>query len=190
MADISPMMTTAHHVTQGQVVMYKVDAHSAAANFPDEWSLTPWDPQSADEARRRLHDRKVAEAREKGHPEPEPPVQVEMTDEERAEFEEWKAQRDAAAERKAERDKAEAEKRERDAQAAVDEAILQSSPPQPDPNRRRLTGAAKANAERKAERLAAEEEARAQAEAEDRRVEAARLSGNVGKPRRPVPGED
>lgn len=169
--DENAMLTVAHHVTDGPKQMYLVDARQAAANHPDEWSLTPWDPQSAAEARKRLHERRVAEAQAAGQPEPAPPVEPELTDEDRAEFEEWKKNRDAAAERLAALEKEEAEKAARDAQIATDKAIVESAPPQPDPTRRRpLQGAAKANAERSAQKAAAE------------KAEADRLAGNVARP--------
>lgn len=181
MADISPMMTTAHHVTQGQVVMYKVDAHSAAANFPDEWSLTPWDPQSAAESRQRIADRhaaEVEEAKAKGLQPPASPLPPEpppLTPEEEAAIEQYNAAvaeaqqrldawREEQAKRKAELD-----------QIAADEALIAQGPPQPDPNRRRpLAGTAKANAERKAaadaERKAEEDRLAAEKATADRGV--------------------
>jgi hypothetical protein len=175
------MMTTAFHVTDGPVEMYGVDANHAVSRHPDEWSLTPWDPQTAAEARRRVHDRKVAEARDRGHAEPAPLVEVEMTEEDRVAFEEWKANRDAALERLAAVEREEAEKRERDTQIATDKAIVASAPPQPDPARRPLAGAAKANAERKAARDEADRKS-----AEDK-AEGERLARNVGKAQRQDP---
>jgi hypothetical protein len=156
--------------------MYSVDARQAAASHPDEWSLTPWDPQSADEARKRAHERRVAAAKAAGQPEPPPPVEPELDDEDRAAFEQWKADREKAREVLDAAAKEQAEKDAKAAQVAEAQAIVESPPPQPDPTRRRpLQGAAKANADRSAERKAAEKAAADKAEAD-------RLAGNVGRP--------
>lgn len=32
----------AYHITDGPVVMYTIDANSAVAQHPKEWSFTPW----------------------------------------------------------------------------------------------------------------------------------------------------
>jgi hypothetical protein len=46
MADTdNAMFKKAYHVTQGEVLMYTIDAQIAVANFPDEWSSTPWDAE-------------------------------------------------------------------------------------------------------------------------------------------------
>jgi len=175
-------LRTAYHVNDGPTTMYAVDANSAAARHPDEWSLTPWDPDRANEARRRLRERQVAEAQAEGRQVPPERVEPEMTDEERAEFDEWKARRDKAKEVL---DAAAKEKAEQDAKAdeiAAAQAAINAPPPQPDPNRRRpLTGAAKANADRKA---AADKAAADKAEA-DRKNQGA-IPGPAG-PVSPAP---
>jgi hypothetical protein len=182
--DGNAMTTTAHHVNDGPKQMYLTDARSAVARHPDEWSHEPWDPQAASEARKRLHDRKIAEAKAAGAPEPAPFVEPEYSDEDRAEFDKWKADRDAAAARLAKLVEDEAKQAEIDAQIAADKALVDSSPPQPDPTRRRpLTGAAKANAERTAARRAAEtgDPRTPEQKAADRDAEQRRLAGNVGR---------
>lgn len=42
MADPIPMQKTAYHIEQGAVIMYAIDADSAVARFPEEWSHEPW----------------------------------------------------------------------------------------------------------------------------------------------------
>lgn len=39
---IRSQVKTVHHVKDGAVSMYLVDANSAVARFPKEWSHTPW----------------------------------------------------------------------------------------------------------------------------------------------------
>jgi len=169
-----PVQMTAHHINNGPVVMYPVDARLAVAQHPDEWSLSPWSPEDASAARKRLHERRVAAAQAAGEDPPAPPAEPQMTDADRAEFEEWKAAR-AKAKQILDAAKAEEAKRlAKEEEISQAEAVLASPPPRPDPNRRPLTGAAKANAERKAaaDKAAAEKAAKDKAEA-DRQAAAA-----------------
>lgn len=109
------MSGVAHHVIDGAFTFpYAIDAKSAVARFPNEWSETPW--SAADTA---------AARREQGAPE------VEMTAEERAAIDEHAQAVDAANKRlKSRREKLAAEKAEAD-QVAADEALVASAPPAP-----------------------------------------------------------
>lgn len=179
--DENQMMTTAHHVNDGAKQMYLVDARMAVAQHPDEWSHQPWAPEDASAARQRLHERRVAQAKAVGDPEPEPPVEPELDEEDRRQFEEWKANRDKAAEIVAAAEKEQAEKDAKAAEIATAKAIVETPPPQPDPLRRRpLAGAAKANAERTAQRRADEDRTRADERAADDRPLPAQPAGAYG----------
>jgi colicin import membrane protein len=147
------MMSTAHHVNDGPVEMYKVDARLAVANHPLEWSHEPWDPEKAAIARKRLHERKVAAAEAAGEHPPAAPVEPDMTDEDRAEFEEWKAARQKAKEIVDAAEKEKAEKAAKAAEIEQAEAVLKSPPPKPQP--RRPGRPSKADLEAEQKRLAA-----------------------------------
>lgn len=42
MAEPSTVQKTVYHVEHGPAVMYTIDAHTAVANHPEEWSFEPW----------------------------------------------------------------------------------------------------------------------------------------------------
>lgn len=143
MADAAPMMKNAYHINDGLVSMYAVDAHSAAARHPDEWSLVPWTSEATEAARKARADRyqnEVAAAKAAGvappPPLPAPPPPVVLTPEEQAALDEFRAKQADA--RKLLEDAA---KEEADAKAKADaiaeaKAIVAQSPPTPDPVRR------------------------------------------------------
>lgn len=165
MAQIRTDTKVVHHIDDGAKEVYAVDAHSAVARHPLEWSFTPWDPEAAAANRAKLHEMRVAVAREEGRPEPEPPVEPELTDEERELLAAHRARVAEAKELLAVAEAEEAEKRDREAKIADAKAVLASSGPQIAP-RKPLAGAAKAAAERAAaKRAEAEAEAEAQAQA-------------------------
>lgn len=152
------MRKKAYHVADGEKEMYTVDANNAVALHPDEWSFKPWsvaDRNAANERRKQEHAKRVAEAKEfkLEIPPPLPPDPPEPTAAEKAEMSaDEKARAEALAFVKAAEEKAAKEKVEADKLAAA-KALLESPPPQPDPNARRpLFGAAKALVEAKAKR--------------------------------------
>jgi hypothetical protein len=49
-SNLQAMQVTAYHVEKGPVTMYRVDAQTAVARFPDEWSLEPWPDSEKSEA--------------------------------------------------------------------------------------------------------------------------------------------
>lgn len=146
------MAAVAHHVETGPFEFpYAIDAHSAVARFPDEWSFAPWSEADASAARAARHERLTAQAAQDGLPAPAPPVPPpEPTPEEKAAIDEdTKARADAAAIVKA-AEEAERKRVEEAEKVGAAKALLASPPPRPDPNARRpLAGAAKANYERK-----------------------------------------
>jgi hypothetical protein len=109
------LSAVAHHIIAGAFTFpYSVDAHSAVARHPGEWSFEPWS-----------HDA-VAKAREANGEVLEP-----LSAEEQAALDEHaKAVADANARLNAFREKRAAAKAEED-QAAADEALVHSAPPQP-----------------------------------------------------------
>lgn len=109
------MSAVAHHVIDGPFAFpYAIDAHSAVARFPEEWSLTPWSRDAE------------AKAREAAGQEA-----VELSVAEREELEQHtRAVEEAKQRLKAFHEKKAAEKREAD-QAALDEAVVASVPPRP-----------------------------------------------------------
>jgi hypothetical protein len=114
----------AYHIVDGATRFnYAVDAQHAVSAHPNEWSATPWSSEDADAARKKLAD--------DGRPVPEPEP---LSPEDQAALDEHnKAVAEAAARLQAYKDKKAAEKAEAD-QAAMDEAIIASEPPRPDPN--------------------------------------------------------
>lgn len=118
------MPAVAYHIVDGaHQFNYAVDAQQAVSSHPNEWSMSPWSSDDAAVARKRLADA--------GRPvdEPEP-----LSPEDQAALDEHnKAVAAAAARLQAYRDKKEQEAAEA-AQAAMDEAIVASLPPRPDPS--------------------------------------------------------
>jgi len=119
----SNMSAVAHHIIDGAVDFpYAIDAHSAVARFPGEWSHEPWSQADMNAARS-----------EAGQPE------VELTPEEQAAIDEHaKAVAEANERLKAFREKQAEEKKIAD-QVAADEVLVKSAPPVPE--RRPLTPA-------------------------------------------------
>lgn len=115
----------AHHIIDGPFTFpYAVDAHSAVARFPGEWSHKPWSREAEAKARSDM-----------GAP------QVEITADEQAAIDEHAKAVEAANERlKARREKLAAEKAEAD-QVAADEALVNSAPPRPEPRAKPLSPA-------------------------------------------------
>lgn len=120
----------AYHIVDGATAFnYAIDARHAVSSHPNEWSETPWSADDAEVARKRLADA--------GKPLPEP---APLSPEDQAALDEYNATVAAAKERLAARQaKIDAEKAE-EAQAAMDEAIVASAPPKPDPEARRPFG--------------------------------------------------
>jgi hypothetical protein len=112
---------TAFHINDGAVLFpYAVDAQHAIA------------------ARQKMHDRNVAEAKARGEPAPAAPLAPPpLSPEDQAALDAHnKTVAESAARLKAYQEKKAKEKAEAD-QAAQDEAIVASLPPQPDPTARR-----------------------------------------------------
>lgn len=109
---------TAYHIDDGAVVFpYAIDAHQAATNHPLEWKMDPW----TDEER---------EAVQAAGAEP---------DSDEADQALIDAHNKAVAEAQARIDARrakEAEETSDEAQAAADEALVNSPPPSPEPTRR------------------------------------------------------
>lgn len=185
MADAITALTasTAYHIDAGAFEFpYAVDANSAVARHPLEWSRTPWSDDDAQAARKRradAHAAAVQDAKARGLPEPSPPppgpAPLVLTPEEQAALDKFRADQaeakklvDAAAKEDADR----AAK----AQAVADaRALLAQQPPTPDPKAQRpLFGAAKANAERKAAQQASDAKTAADAKAVAAKAEADR----------------
>jgi len=122
---------TAFHINDGAVLFpYAVDAQSAIGRHPLEWSDKPWTPEAAAAARSRINEsNKAAGLAPIAEPAPLSPEDQKAIDEHN------KAVAEAAARLKAYHDKKAKEQAEAD-QAAQDEAIVSSVPPQPDPTRR------------------------------------------------------
>lgn len=143
-----PTQIKAYHIDDGETDMYTVDANSAVALHPDEWSRTPWTPADADAARQRRnarHQAAVADAKARGLPEPQPPIPgrppLVLTPEEQAALDKFRADQAEAKKRLDVLAKEEAERAERAEQIAADKALLAASPPMPDPNApRRMFG--------------------------------------------------
>lgn len=128
----SPTAKIAHHIVTGAFEFpYAVDAQQAVAGHPLEWSSRPWDPDEATEARKRLHESRVAEAEQRGEAPPAPLPEPDFTDEEREIITEHRKRQ---AEAKALLDAKEAEEaKKRDEEAALDQAraVLASQPSLP-----------------------------------------------------------
>ncbi|MDI3563556.1 hypothetical protein [Bradyrhizobium sp. Arg816] len=116
----------AYHIVDGPVTFaYPVDAQHAVSSHPNEWSSSPWSQEDAAAAREKLAD--------DGRPVPEPEP---LSPEDQAELDAYnKAVAEAAERLAAYNAKKAAEKADAD-QVAMDEAIVASAPPRPDPARR------------------------------------------------------
>lgn len=115
---------TAYHVVDGPVLFpYAVDAQSAIARFPLEWSDNPWALDATANARK---DRGL------------PPQ--ELTPDEQAALDQYHKDVAAAADRLAKVRAKQAEDKVVADQIAADEALVASPPPRPDPNARRPFG--------------------------------------------------
>ncbi len=114
----------AHHIIDGPFTFpYAIDAHSAVARFPNEWSHEPWSQEDESRAREAAGE----------------PV-VELTPEEQAAVDDHaKAVAEANERLKAFREKKAEEKKIAD-QVAADEALVKSPAPRPDPAARRPFG--------------------------------------------------
>jgi colicin import membrane protein len=137
------MMKRAYHVETGAKEMYAVDANKAVAEHPDEWAWLPFSASERDNyraARIERHKKETEEAAAAGLPPPPPlvlaPV-VEPTDAKKSEMDaDTKARAEAAevvrvAEEKERKEQEEVQK------VSAAKALLQSPPPEPDPNERR-----------------------------------------------------
>lgn len=179
----STMSATAYHITDGaHQFPYAIDAHSAVSRHPLEWSHDPWTRQDIEASRRILeesHARETEDARARGVPKPAPlpppppplsPQDQAALDEHNAAVADAKKRLDDYYARKA-KEQAEAE------QVAADEALVKSTPPEPQPITQRPLTAAQIR--RKSAELSTQEQAdvdrrnREQAEA-DRKAEAQR----------------
>jgi hypothetical protein len=120
----------AYHIVDGAVTFnYPVDAQHAVSSHPNEWSATPWSQEDAAAARDKLK----ADGRPVADPEP-------LSPEDQAELDAYnKAVAEASERLAAYQAKKAAEKAEAD-QVAMDEAIVASPPPRPDPTARRPFG--------------------------------------------------
>lgn len=141
MAEKNPMMTVAHHIDQGAVEMYTVDARLAVASHPDEWSAMPWTPDEANAARQRRkqqYDHEVEAAKAAGRPEPAPPppgpAPLALTPDEQAAIDKFRADQAEAKKRLEAFEKEEADRKAKDEQIEADRALLKAAPPLPDPN--------------------------------------------------------
>lgn len=150
-----PMTKVAHHIDQGAVTMYAVDAAAAVSNHPDEWSNTPWPAadvaawrSARDEAYKEelaRYKEAVQAAKDAGLP-PPPPLAppprplIEPSARQKSEIELDTKARAEAAERVRVQTEEDEKKRIKDEQIAADKALLASPPPQPDPNERRPFG--------------------------------------------------
>lgn len=113
---------TAFHINDGAVLFpYAVDAQFAISHHPLEWSEKPWPPEAAAASREKLGLAAAAALS------PEDQAALDAHN---------KTVAESAARLKAYQDKKSKEQAEAD-QAAQDELIIASVPPQPDPNARR-----------------------------------------------------
>lgn len=113
---------TAYHIAQGRVDFpYAIDANSAVASHPGEWSFAPWPQEEAAKQRAAF-----------GYEDPPPPSKDEMK-----QLSADAKEREAAARRLQAYEEQQARLKADEDQAARDRALLASPPPQPDPNVRR-----------------------------------------------------
>lgn len=139
---LSPMQKRAYHVEQGAVEMYTVDANSAVATHPDEWSWEPWSESERDAYRTRRteeHKKAVDEAKAAGKPIPPPPVfaeKVEPSKRQRIELDDDAKARAEAADLVRAHEEQEKKRIEEEEKLAQAKALLKSAPPQPEQERR------------------------------------------------------
>jgi len=164
------MMKRAYHVERGATEMYVVDAESAVALHPQEWSWEPFSDSARDNYRAKMqadYKKAVEDAKAAGLPPPPPPPEpVVPTQAERRELDEDARSRAQAAELVRAADEKERKQREEDEKVAAARALLKSPPPQLDPDARRPNPVGRPSAAALAERAAAEKAAADKAAAE------------------------
>lgn len=112
----------AHHITGGaHLFPYAVDATHAISNHPLEWKDSPWSQADAAAARTKL----------------DLPAAAPLSPEDQAALDEHNKAVAAAAKRLADYNERKAKEKAEVDQAAADEALVHSIPPQPDPNARK-----------------------------------------------------
>jgi hypothetical protein len=124
MANEASAMKTAYHIETGPHLMYEIDANGAVVHHPDEWSSVPWSIEETNAYRQRKHENEVAKAKAAGRPEPQPPADLVLTEEQTAELDADEQARADAAEIVAEADAMERDKREWDRKVAEARALL------------------------------------------------------------------
>lgn len=158
----------AYHIVDGPTTFaYAVDATHAISSHPNEWSMTPWSTDDAAAARAKL------KADGRPVPEPEP-----LSPEDQAALDEHNAAVAAAAERLEAYRRKKAEEKAEAEQVAMDEAIVASAPPRPDPTVRRPFGRPGEPTEK--ERAQMEKQAAAKADRERIEKEKADLDKGAG----------
>lgn len=117
---------TAHHIVDGAVVFpYAIDAHSAVARHPHEWSMAPWTAERAAKARAAM---------------PSLPPAPELAPEDQAAVDEHTQAQREAADRIARYEQYKADEKAAFDQLEADRALVAQPPPVPDPNVRRPFG--------------------------------------------------
>lgn len=124
MANEASAMKTAYHVETGPHSMYEIDANGAVAHHPAEWAFEPWSVDEANAYRQRRHDAEVAKAKAAGRPEPAPPADLVLTDDQAADLDADGQARAEAAEIVAEADAMERDRREWEQKVAAARALL------------------------------------------------------------------
>lgn len=158
MADAVDGRKTVYHIESGAVQLPAVDATNAVSTHPGEWSETPWSPEDAATARKAKHEEQVAIAKEQGVDPPPPPVELEVSDADKAMLAADAKSRKEAAERIAKYDAEKKVVEDRDAQYKMDKALVSSPPPaverRPFGRPGQMTPAEREAARKRAERLA------------------------------------
>jgi hypothetical protein len=122
---------TAYHIADGATTMYVTDANNAVAQHPNEWAFQPWPIEETNAYKRAMYDKAVADARRRGEPEPEPPVEYELADEDQAVIDTDEQLRQEARELVAEDDARIAEELDYKNRVTAARALLAQPAPQP-----------------------------------------------------------
>jgi|GEM_PF-4016085 len=152
-------VTAYHIVTGAQVFPYAVDAMHAIGNHPMEWSASPWSREDAEVARKQVNARNESEGV------PPLPAPAPLSPEDQKALDEHNKAVAEAADRLKAYYARKAEEEKVAAQVAADEALIASTPPQPDLTVRRPLSPAQI---RKAAAQLSPEEEKAKADADKR----------------------
>lgn len=127
---------TAYHIDNGPQLMYAVDADSAVARHPEEWSHTPWSVDDTNAWREQRWSEQAEANKSVGLPEPPKPNAIELSPQVREELDADAQARQEAYELVEEYEAKRREEREYEERVAAARSLLATPAPVPTEQRR------------------------------------------------------